>query len=65
MHIPLLNLYVLNTGNDGDARAVAVRLGKQGPNNRVVMSAKLVNKPPTFKHPSDTNEDGVPNKRYL
>ncbi len=51
------------TGNDGDVRAVAVRLGKKGPNNHVVMSAKIVKKPPTFKHPNDTAEDGLPNKR--
>ncbi|XP_034254210.1 mucin-16 isoform X2 [Thrips palmi] len=50
-------------GNDGDVRAVAVRLGKEGPNNTVVMSAKIVKKPPTFKHPNDTNDDGLPNKR--
>ncbi|KAE8746090.1 hypothetical protein FOCC_FOCC007214 [Frankliniella occidentalis] len=50
-------------GHEGDVRAVAVRLGKKGPNNRVVMSAKIVKKPPTFKHPNDTAEDGLPNKR--
>lgn len=54
----------MSSGNEGDVRAVAVRLGKEGPNNRVVMSAKIVKKPPTFKHPNDTNDDGLPNKRY-
>ena len=46
-------------------RAVAVKLGKEGPNNRVIMSAKLVKKPPTFKHPNNSNEEGLPSKRYV